>query len=301
MINQYKRQDVFRCTHDAHSKLGHHVSVYHTMFRKGCFPDGCTYFRWKCNELERKRKCYRGFSHVGKKCFGCKFFDEEKFTRSLVKTDPDHYSDFLEDLYEFEEWLRDFENKEHWCMGTVSSVKPHLRHSLYGGTPQNPKQEHTHLLGYLICFGDLYIDKTHFEDYSYAVIGREFQQRLKFLQGDRLEFRATVTMNEGRLLLQKLTQTRFTEKQEGEHWTDSRSLVARSTGNTLSHQAEKCYACDQGVLVDVVDRTSTEENVYHRIFCMQGMPSAAACTYNTSKDIYGQSCSNRYYQIKNKF
>ena len=292
MINQYKRQDIFRCTHDAHGLRGHFVSVYHTMHRKGCFPNGCTYFRWKCHELEHRRKCYRGYSHVGKNCPGCKYFDEEKISRALVRVDEPGYAAFLDELHDFEEWLRDAENKEHWIMATIRSVKPHIRKSIYGDTA---KTEHTNLLGYLICFEEAYIGNDHFDDLTYSVVGREFQSRLKFQKGDRLEFKAILTLQDGRIVFQKIKQIAFKEKnQSEEYWTDSKSLVARSTGTLLAKQAEKCYVCDQGMLVDVTQKSNGEDTMYHRIFCLQGMPSAAACTYDLSKEIYANSCSNRF-------
>ncbi|MBL7961158.1 hypothetical protein JNL27_13075 [bacterium] len=297
MKNQYKRQDIFRCTHDAHGQRGHYVSTFHTMHRKGCFPDGCTYFRWKCHELEHRRKCYRGYSHVGKNCPGCKYFDEEKFTRSLVKADENGYNVFLDELHDFEEWLRDAENKEHWFLGTIRSVKPHIRKTIYGNV-DHPKTEHTNLLGYLICFEEAFIGNQRFDDFVYGVAGREFQSRLKFRQGDRVEFRGTLTMREGRLVFQQFKKITFMEKKEGACWTDSESLVARSTGTTLTKQAEKCISCDQGMLIDVVEKHNGEEKVYHRIFCLKGMPSAAACTYDGSKEIYGNTCSNQFSNLE---
>ncbi len=294
--NQYKRQDVFLCTHDAHAQHGHRVSVYHTMHRKGCFPDGCTYFRWKCQQLEHRRKCYRGYRHVGRKCFGCKFFDEEKFTRNLRRSPDIDYAQFLEDLEEFEDWLLDAENREHWCLGVVGSIKPHLTQAWYGGRPGKPVREHTQLSGYLIGFKESFIGRTHFDDPTYARIGRDMQNRLKFRAGDRVEFKATLVVSEGRLLFRSLKQIAWLERgPEQEVWDDSRALVARATGTTLERQADKCVACDQGMLIDVLDRTDAEERFHHRIFCMKGMPSAALCTYNTSCDLYGQTCSNRYY------
>ena len=300
MKNQYKRQDIFRCTHDAHGQRGHHVSVYHTMHRKACFPDGCTYFRWKCHELEHRRKCYRGYSHVGKNCPGCKYFDEEKFTRSLVKIDESGYNSFLDELHDFEEWLRDSQNREHWILATIRSVKPHIKKTLYGDA-SDPKSVHTHLLGYVICFDETYIGNEHFEDLTYCIVGRDYQSRFKFQKGDRMEFRGTLVLQEGRMVFQQIRQVNFTEKkQDVEYWTDSKSLVARSTGTMLAKQADKCIACDQGMLIDVVEKNNNQENLYHRIFCMQGMPSAAACTYDLSKEIYSSSCSNHFDQFKTR-
>ena len=78
MKNQYKRTDIFRCVHDVHQKFQNRISVYHILKEKQCYPQGCFYFRWRCKQLNKKNKCYRGFFHVGRKCFGCRDFYDEK-------------------------------------------------------------------------------------------------------------------------------------------------------------------------------------------------------------------------------
>lgn len=273
------------------------MSVYHTLV-KDCFPNGCTYFRWKCRELERRKKCYRGYTHVGKNCFDCRFFDEEKLDRTLVKVPGVDFDEFLDELHEFEDWIRDVEHREHWCLGRIRSVKPHLRQTWYPA-PQGTRREHTNLLGYLVGFGDVFVGNDHLDDVAYAIVGRDLQERLRFRSGDRMEFRGTLALKNGRIVFQHLKQISFTDRgPDDDTWTDSRSLVAKATGTTLVHQAEKCYACDRGLLIDVIDRTGRDEETHHRIFCLEGMPSAAACTYDESRDIYGQTCSNRYSPSK---
>lgn len=294
MQNPYKRQDVFRCTHDAHAHHGHRVSVYHTL-RKECFPNGCTYFRWKCHELEKRRQCYRGYTHVGKNCPGCKFFDEEKVTRSLVKIDDAGFHDFQDELEDFEEWLRTAENREHECYGTLTAVKPLIRQRVVPATRNRPMQEWAQLKGFMLAFSNIFIGRTPIDDGAFAIVGRDMQARQKFRTGDRLDFKAVLTLDQGRLVLQRLRQIDFSERGGGTVWTASDAIVSRATGKTLARQAEKCVECDQGLLIDVTDATTDE--TMHRIFCLQGMPSAAACTYRTGGDLYGHSCANRFYSI----
>jgi hypothetical protein len=299
MINQYKRQDVFLCRHDCHQHSGQRVSVYHVMRRKQCFPEGCVYFRWKCKELEKRKKCFRGLTHVGKNCFGCKYFDEEKMTRTLSPSAGIDLENALESIYDFEEWLRDYENKEMICLGKINSVKPRIVKSVY---PSNgASKEHTRLLGYLICFEYCYIGRTLLEDVSFAIVGCDFQKRLRFCAGDEIEFRGAFTEQEGRMIFQQLRQIDFKHKTDtADIWNDSRSLIVKHTGNMLARQADKCVDCDQGLLIDVHEFQNGAESVYHRIFCLQGMKSASLCLYVVSKDIYGNTCQNRYQKSNGK-
>lgn len=294
MTNPYKRQDIFLCTHDAHTAHGNRVSVIHTI-RKGCFPHGCTYFRWKCVELERRKKCFRGYSHVGRNCPGCRFFDEEKMSRTLIQLRPSDFDDFLDDLHSFEEWIRDHEDKEHECYGVVRSVKPHLKQRYTPASRHRPEQASALLKGFVIGFENFFVGRTALDDATFAVIGRDMQSRHSFRAGDRVEFKAVLTLDQGRIVMQRLRGIRFLDRGHGKVWTSTDSLVGRAAGRTLLQQAEKCVACDQGLLIDVTDVTSDE--IFHRIFCLAGMPSAAACTVPPEGDLHGQTCANRFTAI----
>ena len=293
MINQYKRQDVFLCHHDCHKKRGQHVSVYHAMRRKQCYPGGCTYFRWKCKELEKRKKCFRGFSHVGKNCFGCRYFDEEKMTRTLTVSPLIDLNETFENIYDFEEWLRDNVSRESVCFGKISSVKPRIVKSVYPSSAGT--KEHSRLLGYLICFEYCYIGRSFIDDVCFAIVGCDFQRRLRFSRGDEIEFRALLMEQDGRLIFQQLKKIEFRHKSEdGKIWNDSQSLITKHTGNTLSLQADKCVECRHGFLIDVHEFRNGQDTVYHRMFCALGMKSATLCYYDLSKNIYGNTCQNRY-------
>lgn len=293
MINQYKRQDIFLCRHDAHRTRGQRVSVYHVMHRKKCYPEGCVYFLAKCSELAKRKTCHRGYSYVGRKCPGCKYYDEEKMTRTLsIATDVDIHAE-LEAIYEFEEWLRDTAGKEWSCQAKIRSVKPRMIQTVYPSAGRG--KEHTHLLGYLICFEYCYIGQTFLQDTSYAITGRDFQKRHRFTAGDEIEFRATLTEQDGRLVFQTLRQIEFRKKSSmNPVWTDSLSLVAKHTGSLLGRQADKCIPCPYGFLIDVHEYQNGGEILYHRIFCLQGMKSAAGCVFELSKEVYGNLCPNRH-------
>jgi len=216
-------------------------------------------------------------------------------TRSLEKIDPSSFGRFMDELDDFEEWLREVDNKEHECFGIITTVKPLIRQRFSPATRHRPAQEWSSLKGFMLGFSTIFIGRTPLDDGAFALIGRDMQTRQKFRVGDRLDFKAVLTIEQGRIILQRLRQIQFSERGEGTAWTVSEAVVSSATGNTLARQAEKCVECDQGVLIDVTDQTTDE--VFHRVFCVQGMPSAAACTYKTGNDLYGHSCANRFHSI----
>ncbi len=214
-------------------------------------------------------------------------------TRTLISSPDIDLKNALESVYEFEEWLRDHVNKVSDCFGKISSVKPRIVKSVYPSA--GTTKEHTRLLGYLICFEYCYIGRTLLDDVSFAIIGCDFQTRLRFSPGDEVEFRSELTEQDGRLIFRHLKQIAFRHKKNNcEIWTDSQSLIVKHTGNMLARQADKCIACSQGLLIDVHEFLYGQESVYHRIFCLQGMKSASLCLYDLSKEIYGNTCQNRF-------
>ena len=123
MINQYKRQDVFRCSHTAHFRFEKNVSVYHVLKEKECFPEGCIYFLWKCRLLNKGNSCPKKYRHVGRDCFSCKnYFDEKINHQPEIILDEEAYKKFQLDLEEFEDWLE--QNVGRWVefSGIINSV-----------------------------------------------------------------------------------------------------------------------------------------------------------------------------------
>ncbi|MFX0201192.1 MAG: hypothetical protein ACFFCW_34170, partial [Candidatus Hodarchaeota archaeon] len=113
LINQHKRQDVFKCAHKAHFKFDKNVSVYHVMREKNCFPQGCIYFVWRCKLINKGKRCPKGYEHVGRKCFGCKYYYEEKVCHQPdVILDDEEFKKFEKSLEEYEEWLESVVGKD---------------------------------------------------------------------------------------------------------------------------------------------------------------------------------------------
>ena len=96
MKNPYKSTEIFRCVHESHQGYKNKISVYHILKARSCYPEGCIYFRWRCKLLNKKKKCHRGYRHVGRNCFGCKeFYDEKIHNFPELQVSQDEYKDFL--------------------------------------------------------------------------------------------------------------------------------------------------------------------------------------------------------------
>ncbi|MGA1791229.1 MAG: hypothetical protein ACMUIM_07070, partial [bacterium] len=165
MRNQYKRLDVFRCTHESHQGFGHVVSAYHVLKEKACYPHGCVYFKWKCRKLNHKLPCPRSYEHVGKKCASCAdYYDEKIVKRPKLLLSEKDYMDFLDDLRDFRIWLNARKGREADCAGTIRSVKP--RFILHRHYDRNSLSVN----GFLLTFEDGFIGLTHFEDPFYLLL-----------------------------------------------------------------------------------------------------------------------------------
>ncbi len=125
MRNLYKQNNFFVCKHDTHKHFSSKISVYHILEEKKCYPNGCVYFKWKCKTLAKKKKCHRNFSTVGKHCFSCKHFYEEKihqFPQLIISENEE--SNFFEEYGEFCDWIISLENKQIFCEGIIHSILP---------------------------------------------------------------------------------------------------------------------------------------------------------------------------------
>jgi hypothetical protein len=286
LINQYKRQDVFKCSHQAHFRFEKSVSVYHVLKDKRCFPVGCIWFKWKCRLLNKGQSCPKGYKHVGRDCFSCKNYFEEKIQyQPEVILSPDEYKKFQRDLEEFEEWLERTIGRWMEFSGKVHSVKPHFRKVVYGA------KEILEFPGYLISFREGYLDRIFFRDAIFVTVSRRTQLNLKFSKGDEVEFKARLRTDKGRIILDRIKYVEFPHKEEADTWSQGQALVARSTGTELDCQPEKCMLCDNGSLLDVVEKHGDKSIVRRHLFCLAGMEDPEACVYHLAKKIkeYKQS------------
>lgn len=280
MINPYKRLDVFRCKSAEHAKFEHQVSVYHVLRVKNCYPQGCLSFRWRCQLLNKGQRCIKKYHFVGRKCFGCRhYYDEKIHHHPSLLLPPDQYSQFLNELEEFEDWLESIQDRQMEIQGTVVSVKPGLTKIIH------QHGSHLELNGYFAHFNDAYIDTAHWEDHCYAILFPDQQERYQFAAGDKLEFRATVALNQGRLVFKKINRVDFLHRSQKPTWTNSQALVAKRTTLAFDHQPAKCLHCDQGMLVDVIDKSRPQWERSRELFCLKAFPRPDVCYYQVEQKL----------------
>jgi len=280
LINQYKRQDIFCCSHKAHFRFEKNVSVYHVLKEKRCFPQGCIYFLWKCTLLNKGHSCPKGYQHVGRDCFSCKNYFEEKIVyQPEIILDEEGHKKFERDLEEFEEWLEGTIGKWVEFSGTVNSVKPHFRKIRYGS------KEVLNFPGFLIGFKEGYLDRVSFRDHIFVTISRKTQQNFKFARGDEVEFKARFRTDRGRIVLEKIRYVEFLHKEQENSWSLSQALVAKNTGRELDCQPERCMICENGCLLDVVEKTDKSSPVRRHLFCLMGVENPEECVYHLVRKI----------------
>lgn len=284
-INHYKRQDVFKCVQQAHARFENRVSVYHVLKEKGCYPRGCIYFNWRCRKLNKGQSCPRKFKHVGRNCFGCKeFYDEKVINYPEVVLSKEEFSKFRRDLGEFESWLKGLKGIEVNLSGTIHSVKPRMRQVIQG------KRGRIELNGFALIFRDAFFDLVKFEDLCYLTIGRGLQAKYRFSRGDKVDLYARVSVDRGRLILKRPNRIEIDERGEGEIWSWDRALVAARTARLIPYQLEKCFACDRGCLLDTVERTSSGERHKRQLFCLEGIRNPELCIYGLAKSTDVEPC-----------
>jgi hypothetical protein len=284
-INHYKRQDVFRCVQQAHAQFENRVSAYHVLKEKGCYPRGCIYFNWRCRKLNKGLSCPRKFKHVGRKCFGCKeFYDEKVTNRPEIALSDEEFSKFMRDLREFETWLSGLKGTEVNLSGTIYSVKPRMKHILQG------KGGRIELNGFVIIFREAFIDLTKFEDLCYITISKSLQGKYRFSKGDKIDLFARVSLDRGRLILKRPNRIEIDERGGEEAWSWDKALVAARTARPIPYQLEKCFACDRGCLLDTVERTNAGERHKRQLFCLEGMRDPQSCVYDLAKRIDTEVC-----------
>ena len=280
MINPYKRLDVFKCKSLGHAKFENRVSVHHVLRVKNCYPQGCIYFLWRCHLLNKGQSCTRGYRHVGRKCFGCRhYFDEKIHNQPILLLSDDDYIHFLNELDDFEDWLDSINDRYLDIQGTIKTIKPALTKIIHH------QGNHLKLTGYFIHFDESFIDTVHWEDHCYALIYPDQQERFQFAAGDKIEFRAKVELKEGRLIFQKLNNIEFLNRSRKPTWSKSQALVVKHSTISLNNQPTKCLHCDQGILVDVIDKSRPQWERSRELFCLKSFPDPDLCYYTVEKNL----------------
>ncbi len=270
--NLYKISGVFRCTHDVHRHFKSELSPFYILREKNCYPDGCVYFNWKCRLLAKQKTCFRGFSYVGRKCFNCRYFYEDKqhhFPEFLGS--GEEYHSFNERFEEFEVWVEDLKKRRVSVEGIIAHVVPALSLRLAGSHYRLDTN------GFLIRFDEGYIDNSLFSDNYYLSISALTQNKMLFRKGDSLEFEANLSIDRGRFKFMKPGRIQFFDRGHDIPLRKADVLVAAKTFTIQENQPEKCLRCEHGVLVDLIN---SHNGPSRSVVCLKGIANYNLCTLN---------------------
>ena len=290
--NLYKQPHTFRCIHDVHRHFKSEMSPFHILSKKQCYPNGCVYFQWKCRLLAKKKTCFRGFSYVGKNCFNCKYFYEEKRHQYPELIDQsDNEENFINQFVEFEEWIEDLKSRRVLCEGIIAGINPDLTLRRQG------EKYRISARGFLIRFKEGYIDNHLFEDPFYLSISSMTQNKLLLREEDNLEFEASLLVDRGRLKFIKPGRFEFYNRGDNKPLRTNDILVAKETYTIQENQPAKCMNCVHGMLVDV---ENLDNGPSRATVCLQGIADYQYCTIsvNTDDSLNGDSCANSGWKGK---
>jgi hypothetical protein len=272
LINQYKRLDVFKCNQDSHRHFDGRVSVYHVMKKKGCYPEGCIYFLWRCALLEKGHRCVSGYSYVGKFCKGCTYYVEEKVhLQPEIVMSEEAYTLFLEDLEDFETWLESIRFKTLPVAGYIKVVKPWFQKILLS------REQHLRIHGYLLAMKNGFIGQDTFKDTYYIRVSKQCMKQYRFVPKMQIELIGEIREDRGRLIIHRPRRIEIIKKGWGHPWTDEKALVAVKTATLMKEQPERCLDCRWGTLVDVIDRRKRDVSRYRNLYCLKGIADYNGC------------------------
>ena len=269
--NLLKQKGLFICKHPLHKRFDFEVSPYHILRQKKCFKTGCVEFIWRCKIHGKNTNCPRGYKHVGKNCFSCKYYYEEKICRkpeALVH--PETLKKFLDDLSDYEYWLWMVEGKRISFSGTITAVYPSFVMII------DNDRSSVRMNGFLITFPKGYIGYDLFDDTIYLHIGRKFLARWQIAPGDELEFKAQLISDRGRVILLRPTEVEIV-KDEGKPVINySKALVGKITGAIVKDDTLNCQKCPFGALLEV-KILGPRRDSYRRFYCLRGVEYSKDC------------------------
>lgn len=229
-------------------------------------------FAWKCHDLDKGKKCPKKYKHVGKGCFSCKkFYDEKYVYRPETDFDEKDLSRFMEELLEFRGWIDSRRGRTVRFAGEIDSVKPHLRMTIENGSRRVAMD------GFYVSFDNGYFGNDYFDDKVYLRINGRFLCRTELSPGDGLEFDAMFSEDRGRIILKNPRNLEIAGNGGTRSITASRAQVARATGKIIAGSVEKCTDCVYCSLIDVEDRSRKETTRYRRFFCLRGISNSENC------------------------
>jgi hypothetical protein len=221
---------------------------------------------------------------VGRLCFGCKYFVDEKIHhRPKVVLSKEGFDTFKRELREFETWLEEVRGREVNYSGTVFSVKPHL-------TLDPSRNRRLLFHGFLVVFKGGFVDLAQLDDFCYLRLSGRVQEKYQFRRGDQLDFFARFSEKRGRIILTRPNRFEIENREKGFCWNESRARVALRTGTLFEGQPEKCLNCENGCLVDVKGSGQTNVSVHRRLFCLEGVRDPWLCPHVKVKEEIWDEC-----------
>ena len=280
MKNPYKRNDIFTCHYARHAAFANRVSAYHVLVAKKCYPQGCLEFKWSCALLNKGKRCQRGYHYMGRLCTGCSHYRDEKVHyQPRIHLPPAKFARFQEELAAFDEWIEEFRGRERDLSFRIDSIKPRFHKEM------DAHGARLRLNGYLLIAQEGFIGRDAFEDYFYASISPQQQERFALAAGDELDGRGILSLDQGRILFPHLRTIELRFRSGEPTWRNSGALVAKSHARPLRRQSDTCLHCRQGALVDVIDRSGRQERRRRELFCLEGVYDESSCYFRAMQNL----------------
>lgn len=272
--NLYKVSDLFSCPHRLHKHHESGTSVWHVIKFKGCYPDGCVSFAWKCRKFDDGHKCPRRKKHVGKDCASCRYFYDLKQAFSPdLKADPADYERFRKDLADFEEWIDEISGRRIEVRGRIKSINPWLTNRGDNGSIRIACR------GALLYLVDGVFAYDLFLDPFYARLSFDVYDRAELAVGDVIDMKAQLEIDRGRFVFGKVGSIEIVDHGSGGSLTSSELRQMKFTGTVVDGQPAKCLRCPHGLLID--SQQSDGRSAPRRLlYCKKGVADYRFCPYH---------------------
>jgi hypothetical protein len=276
--NLYKASGLFNCHHPAHKQFGYEVSPYHVFFVKKCHPAGCVEFLWRCRKFEKGHVCPRGFKHVGRGCFSCKQYHENKISYvPETNMDANQVRDFIDDLREYRGWLESMNGKSVEFAGVVDAIRPHLVMRL------DSNRSAVSMDGFYASFERGHLGRDLFDGRIYLKIPGSLLEKTAMAPGDKVDLSAIFSESRGRIIMHRPRRLEISGSGRESHISVSRALVGRATGKIIASSIEYCNGCPYCSLVDVEDMSRQQPLRYRRFYCLRGVGDSENCPIRLEK------------------
>jgi hypothetical protein len=233
-------------------------------------------FVWKCRLLDKGHSCPKKFKHVGRKCFSCKHYFDEKYMRQpKLKVSEEDFAKFRSNVEDLDFWLDEIVGRQIELEATIDAIKPNFR------PHGNPHRERYAFLNWLAVFRSAYIEYDLFDDVCFARISDKTQSRFALAPSDRIICKAVPSFDRGRLIFTRLHNIEVKRGGQKPEWRRSDVEVAAATAVGLNLQAEKCLRCRYGCLIDRPHHDVG--NGSRSLLCLAGQKVPEECAYPLMK------------------